>query len=54
MEIPKEDMAEILAVAEKIADHTNQFQTRTVEQAGKIEERVSVLEEEVDRLKSKP
>ncbi|KKW10923.1 MAG: hypothetical protein UY50_C0024G0013 [Parcubacteria group bacterium GW2011_GWA2_49_9] len=45
------DIAEIMAVAEKIVDHTNQFQAKTVEQAGQIEGRVSVLEKEVSELK---
>ncbi|MDO8571912.1 MAG: hypothetical protein Q7R79_04505 [bacterium] len=45
------DIAEIMAVAGKIVDHTNEFQARTVEQAGQIEGRVSVLEKEVSELK---
>ena len=49
--IPEENIAEILDVAEKIVDHTNQFQAKTVEQAGQIEGRVSVLEKEVSELK---
>ena len=45
------DIAEIMAVAGKIANHTNQFQAKTIEQVGLIEGRVSVLEKEVSELK---
>lgn len=53
-ESPKADIDEIMAVAEKIADHTNQFQAKTVERTEQIEGRVTAVEKEIDELKKKP
>ena len=46
----KKDVAEIIAVAEKIADHTNQFEAKILEKTDMIENRVSAVEKEVSGL----
>lgn len=51
LETPEESMVEILTVAEKIADHTNKFQAKTIERAERIERRVLIVEKEVGELK---
>lgn len=54
IEMPAADVSEIMEVAEKIADHTNQFEARMVERTGQMEVRVSAVEKEIGELKSKP
>ncbi|MDO8482706.1 MAG: hypothetical protein Q7S86_02720 [bacterium] len=54
IKIPEKDMAEIMAVADKIANHTNEFQAKTVKRAEQIENRVSVVEKKVSELEKKP
>ncbi|MDP3661766.1 MAG: hypothetical protein Q8R17_02875 [bacterium] len=47
----KEESAEIMVVAEKIANHINKFQAQTIERMEQIEGRVFTIEKEVDEIK---
>ncbi|HEY4516005.1 MAG TPA: PAS domain-containing protein [Candidatus Paceibacterota bacterium] len=49
-----EDITEIIAVAEKLAQHTSQFETKMAERTEKIEQHISALSIEINRLKKKP
>ncbi len=48
-----EDVTEIMAVAETLAHHTNQFQTRLTEQTHKLGLHIGKLEKEINNLKRK-
>lgn len=48
-----EDITEIMQVAEKLADHSNRFEERMAERTGQIENHISALEKEVNKIKIK-
>ena len=48
-----EDITEIMEVAAKLADHSNRFEERMAERTGQIENNISALEKEVDKIKTK-
>jgi hypothetical protein len=47
------DIAEIMTVAEKIAEHTNNFQADTIERIEHIENHIIAVESEVILLKKR-
>lgn len=49
----KVDFSEIVAVAEKIAEHTNKFQADTIERIEQVEKHIIAVEKEVILLKQK-
>lgn len=46
-----EDITEMMAVAKKLADHTNQFEARLLEQTQELESRIGQLGMEINELK---
>jgi len=46
-----EDVTEMMAIAEKLADHSNHFEERIAEKTQQIESHISNLEKEVNKLK---
>ncbi|MEK7608696.1 MAG: PAS domain-containing protein [Patescibacteria group bacterium] len=49
-----EDVTEMMAIAEKLANHTNQFEAKMVEQTRQMEVHISSLEREIGELKKRP
>jgi len=48
-----EDITEIMSVAEKLAEHTNQFESKLTERTQKLEIHIRKLENEINQLKNK-
>jgi len=48
-----EDVTEIMAVAETLANHANRLESSLADQAKKMEARIKKLEKEIDALKGK-
>lgn len=48
-----EDVTEMMAIADKLADHTNQFEANMVEQNSKMEAHILNLERQINELKKK-
>lgn len=48
-----EDVTEMIAVAERLADHTNQFEIKLNERTSKLEIHIGKLEKEINALKKK-
>ncbi|MEK7643089.1 MAG: hypothetical protein AAB372_01410 [Patescibacteria group bacterium] len=48
-----EDITEMMAVAKKLADHTNEFETKMAQQAERMETHISTLQREINELKKK-
>lgn len=48
-----EDVTEMMAIAEKLANHTNEFQAKMVERTRQMEMHISLLEKEVSELKKR-
>jgi nitrogen-specific signal transduction histidine kinase len=48
-----EDITEMVTVAEKMADHTNQFEAKLIERTQNLEIEIKKLEEEINQLKKK-
>lgn len=48
-----EDVTEMMVVAEKLADRTNQFEAKMVEQNRQMEDHISTLQRELNELKKK-
>lgn len=48
-----EDITEMMAVAERLADHTNQFETKLTAQTLRLETHIGKLEKEINELKKK-
>ncbi len=49
-----EDVTEMMMVAETLASHTNQIETRFTEQAQKLKTHIEKLEQEINELKNRP
>lgn len=49
-----EDVSEMMAVAEKLANHTNQFEMKMIDRTLKLETLVAKLEKEIEDMKKKP
>lgn len=47
-----EDVTEMMTVAKKLADHTNNFEVRLEERTKNLEKHIKILEKEVDMLKA--
>ena len=45
-----EDVTEMMSVAKKLADHTNQFEAKIEERTKQMEMQISVLKKEIDEL----
>jgi nitrogen-specific signal transduction histidine kinase len=48
-----EDVTEMMLVAEQLANHTNQFEAKFMEQSKNMQARIGTLEKEIDELKKK-
>ncbi|MEY2664220.1 MAG: hypothetical protein RIT04_28 [Candidatus Parcubacteria bacterium] len=48
-----EDVTEMMAVAKRLADHTNQFESTLINQQHKLEMSLERLEKEIDELKER-
>lgn len=48
-----EDVTEIMGIAEMLANHTKQFETKTEERIKKLDSHINKLEEELSNLKNK-
>lgn len=46
-----EDVTEMMGVAEMLALHTNEFETKMAERTEKLDTHIRVLEEEINKLK---
>ncbi len=49
-----EDVTEMMVVAETLASHTNQLETRFTERTQKLESHIGKLEKEINEFKKKP
>ena len=48
-----EDISEMMAIAEKLSDHTNQFEAKMVERTRQMEVHVSELKKQINELQKK-
>jgi nitrogen-specific signal transduction histidine kinase len=49
-----EDITEMMNVAQKLADHTTQFEKKVIEKTRELETHIESLEEEINKLKNVP
>lgn len=49
-----EDVTEILAVAETLAEHANRLEAKIAERTKNLQKHIGTLEQEIDELKKKP